>query len=94
MPSLSYFMFVYVTDDLDQFTYLANICLVLGAITSILFLASINEPKLIAESKEVWNRHLPGFEDNALGDLSDGDGLCTDESLDKIEIKQDRFQPP
>ena len=66
-------MFVYIDDDLDQFAIMMNICIVLGLITTILFMCVINEPKLIADSREIWNKHLLGEElkeaNKPMGDL-------------------------
>ena len=86
MPTVCYLMFQYVEDDLDQFSYMANICLVLGAMTSILFLVVINEPTLIAESKAVWEKRLIGDDDlSPFKDIDNDDNLFTEESEDKKE---------
>jgi Na+/melibiose symporter-like transporter len=63
VPTISYFMFVYIDDDLDQFATMLNICLVLGIVTTILMMCAINEPKLIRESKEVWDERFLGDAD-------------------------------
>lgn len=63
MPTISYFMFVYVDDDLDQFAIMLNICLSLGIVTTILMMCAINEPKLIRESKQVWDDRFLGDAD-------------------------------
>lgn len=58
VPILSFFCFRYVTTEQDQFAYIANCCLVIGAISTMVFLFFINEVKLVRESRKVFNEHL------------------------------------
>jgi len=55
VPMLSFYMFTHVESDNDQFSYLANICCLIGLISSTYFVLTINEPKLVADSKRKYD---------------------------------------
>ena len=79
-------MFEYVEDDLDQFAYLADVCLVMGAMTSGLFLLKIDEPVLVRKSKAKWESQW-GFAPLAAADTpylnAGGDDLITESDLEE-----------
>jgi len=57
----------------------------MGLCTSIFFLSVINEPKIVARSKAIWNKHLLGEDSKtphgAIDDDSNG-ALNTDSDLE------------
>jgi len=58
VPALSFYMFTHVDSDNDQFAYIANICCVLGLLSSVFFVITINEPKLIRDSKAKFDKYF------------------------------------
>ena len=58
IPFLSYYIFTNVKEDFDQFSWIANICAILGTITSISFALIVHEPKLIKKSKEIYDKYF------------------------------------
>lgn len=75
VPALSTYLFKYVPSEQDSFSYLANICLFAGIITSVIFLLNINETKLVRESRLKFNEFLmvPVDEVDSHGKLFDVD---------------------
>ena len=48
-------MFKYVDAQMDKFAYIANICTVMGMTASFYFMLVINEPRLVDESKRIFD---------------------------------------
>ena len=55
LPVTSFFMFKYVDAQMDKFAYIANICTVMGMTASFYFMLVINEPRLVNESKRIFD---------------------------------------
>jgi len=51
-------MFTHVEEESVQFAYLSNICVVIGAIACMFFAFTINEPKLVQESKQIYDKYF------------------------------------
>lgn len=58
VPFASYIMFTSLDNELDQFAYLAIICIVLGCFAFMCFTFLINEVKLVQESKEEYDKYF------------------------------------
>ena len=58
IPFLSYYIFTHIEEDFDQFSYIANICAALGTISSVSFALIIHEPKLIKQSKAIYDKYF------------------------------------
>ena len=58
VPALSFYMFTHIESDNDQFAYIANICCFMGLITSTYFMFTINEPKLVEDSKRKYDSYF------------------------------------
>lgn len=48
-------MFKYVDAQMDKFAYIANICILMGMTASFYFMLVINEPRLVNESKRIFD---------------------------------------
>ena len=77
VPVFTFFLFSYVDNKLDQFSYLSIIILFITLLTSTNFIIQINEPRLVKESKEVYDRE--GFMINH--EEVDSDGILFDTDL-------------
>jgi len=68
-------MFTNVDNEVDQFSYLSNICIVLGGFSCLAFATIINEVKLVKASKEKFDEYFMIENDtiNSDGVLLDAD---------------------
>ena len=58
VPIISFIMFTEVENEIDQFSYMANIIIVLGCFSFLIFAMIINEVKLVKSSKEEYDKYF------------------------------------
>lgn len=62
VPAVSFLSFSYVKEEFDQYFWIALASCFVGIPATVFFLYQINEPKLIAESRRIYDNYMLGDE--------------------------------